>query len=328
MVLAQIGGFIASLGLLAWCVWLVASDQKKLEQAERILKAPPLEIALVIGLSMATVVLSGLAFWALGRPLKTVGAAECVAVNGVCSLLSYLPMKASLLFRFLYHRRVSDLGWLTMTAWFGAVAALIVLSLAPGVLATIAFKDVNAAWLGVTLGGLVAVAVLLPWGAGAFAGDVGMARFRAIAAWTRVGFVLPLVNSAFFGKLQRGLALLADRRNVTLAIVIRAVDMGVQAARFYVVARIIEVDVTPAQCVIAGTAYFFIQATSPAGVAGPREGGLIAILGIGFAPVVVAVTAGEAAANLILGLAGAAWLRLDRVFFGGGPASPTPASKT
>ncbi len=324
VVLGQIGGFVAGLGVLAWCVWLVASDQKKLEQAEKILRASPLEIALLIGLSMATVVLSGLAFWAVGRPLKAVTAPECVAVNGVCSLLGYLPMKASLLFRFLYHRRVNDLGWLTITAWLGAVAGIIVLSLAPGVIATVVFEDVNAAWFAMTLSGLVAIAVLLPWAAGAFAGDLGMSRFRAIAGWTRIGLASRLVNSEFFGKLHRGLALLADRKGVALAIVIRAADMGVQAVRFYVVARIIEVEVTPAQCVIAGVAYFFIQATSPAGVAGPREGGLIAILGTGFAPVVVAVTAGEAAANLILGLAGAAWLRLDRVFFGGGPASPRP----
>ena len=326
VVAAQIGGFVASLAILAWCVWLVAGDQQKMEQAQRLLKATPGEIAVLLGLSMATIALSGLVFWAVGRPMKKVGAVESVAVNGVCTLLGYLPMKASLLFRVLYHRRANDMGWLTITAWLGAVAGIIVLSLAPGVVATIAFKDVNLAWVIVTLGGMAGVAVLLPSLAAVFAGEPGMARFLAMASWTRVGLVSRLVGSVFFGKLHSGLALLADRRGVALAVVFRGMDMAAQAARFYVVAGIIGVDVTIAQCVIAGAAYFFIQATSPAGVAGPREGGLIAILGTGFAPVVVAVTAAEAAGNLILGLLGAVWLRLDRVFLRG-PASPgAPAS--
>lgn len=322
----QVFAFIISLGLLGWCVWLVAGDPAKRAQAERLLHAPVEQLVLVVALSLVTVMMSGLVFWAMGRPLNKVTAIECIGVNGVCSLLSYLPMKASLIFRFLYHRRANSMEWLTITAWLGAVASLIVLSLLPGLVATLLLKDVNLLWWVMTVGGLVGVGVLLPLLAGLFAGEAGLERFRSLARATRLRLVMRLVDAAFFKKLHAGLALLASRPGVWLALLFRAIDIAAQSARFWFIAGIIQVEVTPAQCILAGTAYFFIQATSPAGVAGPREGGLIALLGTSFGPVVLAVTAAEAAANLILGLTGAAFLRLDRLF--GFSRSTTPAARS
>lgn len=327
----QLLGFVLGLCILGWVIWSVTRDQNRLQEIKRLADAPLWQYALALGLSGLTVALSGLVFSAMSLGIDAQhrpGALRCVGVNSVCSLLSYLPMKISLIFRLFFHRRMDGMDWLTIAAWMASVAAIILISLTPPFLATWLVKELDLRWWSIALGGILFAGFSVPIVASFFSGSAGLTRIESLLRTLiigRVGFVARTLRAAWFGKLHAGLIPLSSRRAVWLGLTLRCADVAAQAGRFYLVSRMVGAPLSAEQCVLAGAVYFFIQAASPAGVAGPREGGLIAILGQDAAAVVLAVSAAEAVANLLMGALSAALLRVDRLLAGERKADDTPA---
>lgn len=317
-IVLQLAGFVLGLGMLGLCVWLVARDEQKRTQAMELLHAPADKLAMVLALSGLSIALSGLVFWAVILPVRRVSAMDQIAMNGVSSALSYVPMKANLMFRVFYHRRMDGIGVLEITAWLGATAVMIALSLGWPVAASLVLGQVDEYWWGLTLGGMVLTLMLLPPIAAYCASDAGHALVERVAGLTRIGALVRMVRSNWFKKLYGATRMLASRRAMAIVLVLRLADVVAQAARFWVVSRVIHLDMSPGQCVLAGAMYFILQFASPTGVGGVQVGGLAVMLGAKFLPVVLAVTAADAVMNLVMGAVGAAWLRVDRLLVKGG----------
>jgi len=304
----QILGFMLGLTLLAWCIYAAAKPEN-LKQWSRLREAPAESVAMLLALSLATVVLNGAIFQFAIRPIARLRAADIQSVNAVASLLAYLPFKLSMLFRVLVHNRRDGLALFTIAAWFGAIAA----SMAIGVLPPLAFAWVrgraDAGWWAASLGGVI----------GATVATVVMARLlHAGPGWAwfeRTWNKLPL--RALLPRIHEGLRMLADPRAVITCVVLRLLDSAVHTARFLVAASILGFDLPTDKAVIAGCSFFLIGIAAPSGTVGVREaftGGLLGQLLSGVDPdqffvAVLLVSAAEAVVTLPAALLGAAWIK-------------------
>ncbi|MGD9688725.1 MAG: lysylphosphatidylglycerol synthase domain-containing protein [Phycisphaerales bacterium] len=306
----QAVGFVIGIGLMTWCVYAALASEEKRAQLGRLLDAPWWMLGAMLALSFGTVAVDGLFFRAVLRPVRGVGAGTMLGVSGVCSALSYLPFKMSMLFRIVYHTRRDGMTIVDVLAWIGAAGVLLLVSLAPiGVLAFAwPTEDLGGpAWWGalgvMVLGGAVMV-------------NVSSRVIRASGAATWIAARLPGRNMT--ERLLEGLTMLADRRAAAEAMGMRVAIAVMQTARFALAAHLVGVEVSVAEALIAGGAYNLIQAISPGGVSGFREAGATAALHFMQGPEILAVTltvsATEAAMNLMMGLAGGVYLRVDRLW--------------
>lgn len=316
----QVVGFFVGLGLLAACAYLAMRNPEHRAQLARLADAPWPNLLGLLALSAATVSVAGLTFAAVLRPVRRISRLDCVAVNSVCSTLSYLPFKMSLVFRVLYHHRRDGLPIMVIGGWIAATALVIMAALGPVVLASLWRGQVDGPWWAAATGGILLAGSALLVVARFLASERGWATLERLAAATRLGLVRRAVASRWFSNLHQGVHMLASPRAVSEALALRALDLAIHSARFYLAAVTIGVDLSPGQAVLAGAVYFFLQGAAPTGVAGVREAGTVGALGLlqseNLLVVVLAVSAAEGAVNLLMGAAGAAWLRVDRLFAG------------
>lgn len=315
----QVVGFLVGLGLLAGCGYLAFSRAETREQLMRLPEQPWWKLGVLFALSGATIALSGLTFWALFLPIRRMRALDLVALNGVCSALSYLPFKVSLVVRFVVHMRRDGLKFFTIGAWMAATAALMLVSLAPAVAASRLHERIGAWWIALAVAGAAVTAVCL-WGVCRFLASArGWALLMAAADVPRIGVVSRLARTDAAERLHEATRMLASPRAVGLAMLTRVLEMSCQAGRFYLAAMMVGTPVAPDAAILLGISYFVLQAATPTGVAGAREAGVAAFAyAIGLSEqsllaVVLVVTVGEMCMNLVMGAVGAVWLRVDRL---------------
>lgn len=318
--IVQVAGFLLGLGALGACAYFAFSSPTYVAQMQRLIHAPWWQLGLLLLLSAGTIAAAGLVFESVLRPVRRLRMLDCIAVNSVCSALSYLPFKMSLVFRVLYHRRADGIPLLEIGAWLAATAGIILVSLA-GPLAAGAFRQrLDAVWWVIAIGGLVMGGIVTVVAARWLAGPAGLSRISRLTAMARIGVLNRFVAGERFAQLHRGTAMLADPTSVARTLLIRAVDVGIHSARFYVAAMAVGLDLPLDQAVLAGATFFFLQAAAPTGVAGVREAGTAGVLGLAhqgdLLVIVLAVAAAEATMNLLMGLCGAVYLRLDRLIAG------------
>ncbi|MGQ0628644.1 MAG: hypothetical protein ACT4PL_11160 [Phycisphaerales bacterium] len=311
----QGGAFLACLLIMAWVVHRAMTSPGSAEQLERLRSVSAGSAAVLLICSLATIVIGGLFFRATLSAHTRLPRTNVVALNGVISLLSYLPFKAGLAFRVYWHHRRDGVPLLTIAAWFAASAGVILAGLAPPLCASVWRGQVDGWWWAVSIGGTALSGVLIVVCSRVFAGEGGIAR---LAGWARAARLSPLarvVEGGHFRRLHAGFMMLAAPAAVAEALALRTLDVGAQATRLYVAAGVCGVTLTPGQAVLAGTLYFFFQATSPGGVAGAREGGTVAVMawmGIPNLPdlsvVVLTASLAEVAMNVACAGAGALWL--------------------
>lgn len=311
-------GFLAGLALLAWCVRTAMSPENR-ESVRRLADADPRLVAAVLGLSALSLAINGLAFFVAIRPVRTLPAIDVVATNCLVTFLNYLPFKIGAVTRFLVHNRRDGMPVLMIGAWIIAVALILVSCMLPLIGASLWRHGTDLAWFGASFAGLLVCVGAVVVGATLFAGERGHARLVVIAGTAGGRLGRNLVSSRFFRQLLAGLDMLADVRATALAVLLRLSDVGVQTARFLVVAKMLHEPLTPGTALIAASCYFLIGILSPAGMLGAREGGTAALLsipgvtggegGAWFAAATLLVGAAELVANSIAGLLSAAWLR-------------------
>jgi hypothetical protein len=308
-------------------VWLAVSKPEYAEQFRRLLAAPWWLLGCLVGLSALTTALSGLVFWRVLSPVRRLRAADCVALNALATLVGYAPFKLGLVVRVLVNSRRDGLPLALIAAWVAATGVVLMASLAPAVGATLWLGDTTGeagasgvlgpAWWGVALGGLTLVGAAIVLAARWAAGEAGWALLQRVAGATRVSFISRLASSSPARTLHGGAAMLASPAAVTHALVLRCADIAAQALRFWLAGQAVGVTVSPDQAVLAGAAYFVLQAISPAGTLGAREAGTAGLLSFLHSPdmmlVVLVVSMAQAASDITLGTAGAAWLRIDRL---------------
>ncbi len=316
----QVLGFAAGVGLLGWCGMMAFAPENRAQLA-RLGEADAGSLAVLFGCSLGTLLLNGHIFWVVLRPEMRIDPVGVQATNAVATTLSYLPFKLSVLLRVAVHNRRDRVPLLTIAAWFGAVAVLVVVGLGPPALMSLWRHGVDAVWwAGSAIGICVSVFVTLTL-AGVFAGPGGLGRIHRVLDPLRIGPLSRFIRGGAFARLHGIFGMLAHRRAVLEATFLRLLDIGMQTARFAVAASILGVDLGWQSALLIASTYFLIGMLSPFGMLGTREAGavglaqLLGISGPGDSLVVVilAVSATESLVNLVCAGVGVAWMRPDRL---------------
>lgn len=304
---AQVIGFACGIALLVWCVRLALREENR-PYLERMLNASPLEIAMMLGLCVASLIVNGFLFVIVIRPLYRVHAPSMFATNALATFLNNFPFKVSILSRFVIHARRDRLPLSTVFAWLAATAGVIFAVLIPPIVATLMSPNVDAKWWALTCAGLVFCVVSLilisKWLLRVFrgAGD-GASVFVNLLA-----------------RVQEAPAMTSVPTSVVGGVCMRVIDTVLIALRFSLAAKMAGVETSPETIVLASSLYFLIGAITPAGALGARDGGTFGILkflpaaGVitsEFAVVILTVTAAEFAVNLCAAAVSALYLRFS-----------------
>lgn len=322
-IILQLVGFAASLSLLYWCIDLAMRNEVVRQRLRELNDAPPLQLGLLLALSAGTVILSGLVFATVVRPVHKLKWSDVIATNALCTLLGNLPLKISLIVRVLVHNRRDGVPMLTIAGWFAAVSAVIVISLLPPVASALLVGEVSFTWWVIAGGGVVGLSIAAWLLCGYLASETGWSGFLGLVDVVKWKALSRLARSESARNLHAGVRMLASARAIFSAVAFRVMDIGLQAMRFGIAAQLLHIDLTLGQVILAGCSYFFLQAIAPAGALGVREVGagavLVTMTGLPkeqLAAVVLTVTAAETAINIVLGVTGALWLRVDRLLVG------------
>lgn len=334
---AQAVGFIAGLGLLAWAIVAAFGPEENRAQLARLGQAPWWEVAALLGLNAATLVINGLIFWLVIRPERRLDAGGVLATNAIASFLSLLPFKISLLARLAVHTRRDRLPILMIMGWLAAFGVTLAIVFGPVVGASLGRERVDAAWWGVVVGGVVALLALTVGVSRALAGRRGLERLHRLLDPLARGPLRPMLRSTAFANLHAVFGMLAHPGTVSLAILLRCADFAVQVGRFVTAGAVLGIALGWEDAILITATYYAIGAVSPSGNLGTREAGTIALAqgldlaaggsagGNPIAVIVLLVTASETLVNLVGAIAGGAWIRLDRILTGRSP-TPTPAT--
>lgn len=315
----QLLGFAAGIGLLVWTVRL-AFGAESADALARVREASPWALWGLLGLSMASLVLNGLAFWLAGRAAAPLRCVDVIATNSLATLLSYLPLKIGFLSRVLVHNRRDGVPLFTIGAWFGAVTVLAFLAPLPILAASVWRERMDLVWWAATVAGLLVLGAAVMLGARIFAGEAGLGRLHRLLDPVSLGFMRRFTRSAAFARLHGGFDIIASARVVWPTLAVWLIDYTLRAGRFLIVAAVLGMALTPGEAMLIGSAFFLVGAISPVGMVGTREAGATGIawlidpqlLETGVA-LILLISGVEAVAFLIGGGLGLVWLRPDRL---------------
>jgi hypothetical protein len=304
----QGAGAALGIAIFIWAVRLVLSPDNR-AQLEALTSASAPLLALLAGLTIASVAVNGALFWIAVRPLRELRLLDIVAVNAIATFLSVLPFKLNLILRVLIHHRRDGVPFRDLIAWLAAVAALGLAGLVPLAGASLWRGRLDALWWTGAITGLVIFGVLAVV-LGRLSENNKWLATTSLGSWRIVRHPGPVVSS----------------------LPIRLIDVGLVAARFLVVAEVIGVALSPSHAVVLATLWFALSVAAPTGTLGYREG-LLVVVGSGgldegaIATLAIGVLVAELAVSGVLALAGAAWLRLDRLLLTRSlGATPTPTN--
>ena len=310
----QLIGFVLSLALLGWCVSLALSEENR-QALEHLREASAGQAGALIALSLGTIVVNGVAWWAMIRPVRALDLAGVSAVNALATLLSYLPFKLSVMARVVLHNRRDGITIMRMGAWFTAFGVLVIAIVGPVVAVSLWRRSIDGAWWVCSGALLVATVAGLYIISRAFRGAEGTARVRTLAGLLRLGLLDRFLRSNAYAHLHDGFTMTGHAPAVVSVAAMRLVDLGIHAGRFYLAARILNFEMGVDTAVLVSVVYFAIGVVSPFGQLGAREGGTILIAGslVGgrddLAPIALVVTGSEVVAALAGGAVAVAFLR-------------------
>jgi Lysylphosphatidylglycerol synthase TM region len=266
----QLTGFALGIGLLVWFIRDVLRPANR-PNLERLLSASTLDVALLLGLSVLLVVISGATFRQVLRPVHRLPWWGSQATNVIACLLALLPFKVSIMFRVLMHNRRDGVPLLTIGAWFLIMSVVIMGAIAPVLVVNSVHPRVDLMWFMGAIGGVAAVYTAL----------VASAKFAASAGgWCvveRIWHALPMPGfirrSTILDRAHEGVRMAADARSLAIVAVLRFTELAIQTARVIVAARIVGQELSLDTAVLSGTVYFLIGAAAPTGQLGTREQG-------------------------------------------------------
>lgn len=315
----QLVGFLVGLALLGWCLRNAFGPENQ-DQLRRLADAPPSRIILLTGLSLASLILNGVMFWAAIAPVHRISCVGICATNAVATFASYLPFKLSVVVRVLIHTRHDKLPFFTIGAWLTAVAVLMMVALMPMALGAWLSKGLDPlAWAITGVGAAVLTGLTIAV-ARYYAGERGLARFWRLVDTLRLGPVSRFARSDRSRQFHRAFAVLAHARSTAGGVALRLLDTGVQAWRFVVAAEILGIPMAVPEAVILSLVYFLVSVFTPIGVLGSREAATAAVaVALGLrdelrdTDLPLLVTATESIVNLAGAAVGIAILRPARL---------------
>lgn len=126
----QIIGFIIGVGLLIWCIANAIRSANEEGGWERLAEADPLLIIGLLSCTVASLIANGAIFFVTIQPVRRLRFLDLQLVNACAAILNFAPIRLGLVARAAYHLRVDRLTFLTVGAWFAAIAFLMVACLA------------------------------------------------------------------------------------------------------------------------------------------------------------------------------------------------------
>jgi len=338
--LVQLVGLLAGIASLWWCVSMALRPENR-EQIGRLLHAPVHLLLAIFALSLATVVINGLLFWVMLSPVRRLRVADTVALNGLCQMVSYLPLKLGAVTRILVHNRRDGVPLAMIGAWFAALLVPMALAYLPPIAALMVLPRMDGRWVAAVVATELAGIVVLVLFARVFRGTTGLDRLARVLGAIPVLPLGRVLRTKLWGNLHSGFDMLASPAAVGGSVLLRLADMSVHTLRFVVAASILGTALPLEQALPISMVYFLVGVVSPSGQAGLREGAATGLAGVllaktgatketaaAFAPVALLVSATEAVVFLSTGLLGLLWLRPDRLIrVSGGRAQQAPASE-
>jgi hypothetical protein len=328
----QAAGFLVGLGLLWWCVAEALKPENR-DQLARLGEAGAAEVAALIGLSIASVLLNGSLFWVTLRPVRRLNWLDVQATNVIASVLALLPFKLSVLWRVLVHRGRDGVPLLTIGAWFSAMAVLLLVSIGPAAAAaawaaTLAEqgRQPPSWWLAAPVIGSAALAAAMVGFSRLLAHDRGWATVDRAVNLVPSERARGLVRERLLPRAHEGVRMLGAPGPVAAAVAMRLADVAVQTARFLVAASVVGQTLSPELAVLAASAYFLIGVLAPTGALGVREAGTAGVFALlateDFKVVIITITAVETLVLLGGAVLAAVRLRVDRLLRLGGARTP------
>lgn len=319
----QVIGFLVGIGLLAWCI-MTAFKPENRAQLERLADAPPWQLAVLALLNVGYIGLNAAILWATIRPVRKVPMASVQAVHAVCVLLSYLPFKLSVVFRVIAHARRDGVPVLTIGAWLASAGGATLGVLGVLTAASAVRQKIDAGWVLFSLVGLGLYFLFANSLCRLVAGERGLDKARTLADRSGIGVLSRVTRSQRLAELHGVFDMQAHRGWFAACIGMRVLDVGVQAARFWLAAHMVGTPLRPDEAVMIACTYFLIGVLSPTGALGAREAGTAGLAGLvgldalagegasKFVVVTLAVSASESIITLALSGLGLAYLRPDR----------------
>jgi len=302
----QLVGALIGLAMLGWAISLALGAQSA-GSLEALRNAPPARLALLLGLSVAGLALSGAMFWVVLLPLRRLKLLDVFIVNAMATSLSVLPFKLGLLTRVLIHHRRDGVRFRDLLAWLAASGALAGSVLLPLGVASAWRGRLDWVWWTVAIGGTALSA-------------------GAAVALGRLSDRYAVLHRLSFG----ADAIVRHWTPVLSHAALRLTDVGVLAARFMIAASIVGYSMSPDRAVLFATVYFFLSVVSPTGTIGLREMG---VAGLGWAQredqhalalIALVVSASELLCAVTISLIGAPRIRPDRLLLRRVPQGGVP----
>ncbi|NOG52942.1 MAG: hypothetical protein HND57_01200 [Planctomycetes bacterium] len=150
-VTVQIIGFAIGLAVLIWCI----NNARRSGNLEVLNSAGWRDVLPLIGCTCISFIANGAIFWALIRPVQSLGLIDLQLVNCVVNLLNYAPVRLGLITRLAYHRRVDGLSYLMLVAWYAAFALLYFVMLGCLIAASVLRPQFDVIWCGIFFGLLI-----------------------------------------------------------------------------------------------------------------------------------------------------------------------------
>ncbi len=323
----QLAGFLIGIALLLWCARIAFSPENR-AQLESLGEAPAELVVLLLALSAVTVIVNGVMFWFVLRPVKKIDLGGALATNALATFLSYLPFKLSLMARIAIHRQRDGVPLALIGPWFAAVGVVVVATIMPMVLMLIVRPVIDGLWFVMLFILLLISAGLLTALARLIGGQRGLRMVQSLSDRQPIGFIRRFTRSETFLLFDEAIAMLASYPQSLGAVMLRVVDLAAMAGRFYVASRIVGTPLMSDESIVGSATYFLIGVFSPVGALGTREAGTAGILdAFGeididlLITISLVVTAAEMVVFTAMAAIGIAWLRPDRLIRGarGGP---------
>ncbi|MFG0257076.1 MAG: lysylphosphatidylglycerol synthase domain-containing protein [Phycisphaerales bacterium JB043] len=288
----QLIALIVGIVMLVWVIRLATTDENR-EQLSRLLSEGWGTLAIVLALASITLFLNGAMFWAVIRPLHALPFWHIQRVNAAATMAAPLPYKISMAIRFAVHRKIDELPYTHLIAWFGSFGILMLSVALPLTLVSYVLDRIDALWwVASTLAVLASVTALL-----------------VVMRWSRTRPRLRALT------LDAG-AMLGDPTAIWQSTLLRLLDMLCFGLRFWLVSRAIGHPMGADEVVMATSVFLVAGTVAPAGTLGIREG---AVASMGFLPgsldpevlasVTLVVSAAEIVSAAIFGSGALLWLK-------------------
>lgn len=257
--LIQAVGFAICLALFAWAVSKVLGEEQR-SAWESLRRSRWQDVALLVGLTAASLVVNASTFWITLRPLRRLPGWEMLAVHCVAAFLTILPFKLSLAVRAYLHRERHGLSWRHMASWGLAFAGLSAVTMLAVAAAVVWSKSAKTGLPGMAAAAAVCVSIA--------AGSVALlARATGRVPWiARFSVDAPLIAGTWWAAFgHAGLRLL---------------DIGLFGARFWIAAKMAGVTLSDTDAATLGGVYFLLSAAAPTGSLGITEAGTAGLGGV------------------------------------------------